>query len=205
MGCNSSKEGQPTGSSTAVKKNENEPSDAKADGTNGAGERFREPSVVVKDQKVDPMTKKMVQDVKSNIKNAAHHVKNIFAMPLNSLDWSTYVIPRNPKTKSDEELIQKALKNNFVFEHLSSKEIQPLILAFESHSVEKGEEIIEQGDKGEFFYIIQNGSVIFKVDNKQVGMAPAGASFGELALLCKLNETRLFVCRLCFNPGVEND
>jgi hypothetical protein len=151
---------------------------------------FREPSVVVKDQRINPQTKQQKvaetsRKVASNVKNVAHHVKNIFAVPFEMLDWNSYETPSHPKSKADEALIKKALHNNFVFEQMTLREIQPLILSFELYDVAKDEVIIQQGAKGKYFYIIQQGSVVFKVDDKEVGKAPAGASFGELALLCK--------------------
>jgi hypothetical protein len=134
----------------------------------------REPSAVVTDQKIA-----------KGAKNAAHHVKNVFATPFDAKELNAFKTAQHPKAKGDEELILKALKSNFVFEHLSPRETQPLILAFEEQEIIKDEEIIKQGDQGEYFYIIKGGSVVFFVDGKEVGKAPAGSSFGELALLCK--------------------
>ena len=43
--------------------------------------------------------------------------------------------------------------------------------------------IINQGDEGDFFYVLKSGKVQFLVDNKLVGEGSDGCSFGELALL----------------------
>ena len=53
----------------------------------------------------------------------------------------------------------------------------------EKIQVPKDEIIIQQGDEGDWFYIILKGSVSFIVDEKAVGKAKEGNSFGELALL----------------------
>jgi len=58
-----------------------------------------------------------------------------------------------------------------------------LVGAFEKVQVPKDEIIIKQGDEGDWFYIILKGSVSFIVDEKAVGKANKGNSFGELALL----------------------
>ena len=46
-----------------------------------------------------------------------------------------------------------------------------------------GNTIIQQGDKGDYFYIIAEGQVDFLVNDVKVGSAGEGKSFGELALL----------------------
>jgi cAMP-dependent protein kinase regulator len=87
------------------------------------------------------------------------------------------------------------LGRNFVFEQLSEKELLPLVQAFETIIVPAGEIIIQQGDVGDYFYIIgthvvtgetaseSSGQCVFEVDGKEVGRAGVGNSFGELALL----------------------
>jgi hypothetical protein len=179
------------------------PSDVAKTKSSGEGTQrlFREPSVVIRDQSVameipKKAATKQAKNITSKGKNIAHHVANIFATPFDFLDFGeNYSTPVFQKAKEDDELIKKALKTNFVFENLSKKEIHPLILAFEPTSVESGKEIITQGDKGNYFYILKKGSVTFKVDGKEVGVAPAGSCFGELALLCKFY--------LDLMPGVE--
>lgn len=118
-------------------------------------------------------------------KGAAHHVRNVFATPFEMLDFEAFKISEHSKTKEETELINTALKKNFVFEQMSQKELRPLVHAFEKHSVKAGEVIIKQGDEGNYFYIILAGTCSFEVDGKEVGRAKDGNSFGELALLCK--------------------
>ena len=43
--------------------------------------------------------------------------------------------------------------------------------------------IIQQGDIGDYFYVVDQGQVSFAVDGNHVGACTRGASFGELALL----------------------
>jgi len=110
-------------------------------------------------------------------------VRNIFAKPLGDLLTKEYQPPVFKKTAEESNFIEKALPKNFVFERLGPKELRPLVDAFEKIQANDGEEIIKQGDDGDYFYIIQEGSVSFSVNGKVVGHAEAGASFGELALL----------------------
>lgn len=51
------------------------------------------------------------------------------------------------------------------------------------HSVAAGDFIMQQGDVGDYFYVLKTGKVAFIVNGKQVGEAYDGATFGELALL----------------------
>ncbi|KAL7576356.1 hypothetical protein ACA910_018169 [Epithemia clementina (nom. ined.)] len=91
--------------------------------------------------------------------------------------------PKFTKTDEEKDLIKKSLRKNFVFADLTSRELRPLVAAFEPCKFDVGEIIIKQGDPGDYFYIIQKGKVIFQVDGADVGKAGKGSSFGELALL----------------------
>merc|ERR1719438_144271 len=94
-----------------------------------------------------------------------------------------FVAPVNAKDKEQAAFIKEALEGNFVFADLSKKEIKTLVDAFEEFDVPAGTNIIEQGDVGDFFYVIASGNVNFVVDGKKVGKGKSGGSFGELALL----------------------
>jgi cAMP-dependent protein kinase regulator len=106
---------------------------------------------------------------------------NVAAAPIHDLD--NFVPPIFAKADADVELIEDALKHNFVFENLKHNELTKMIKAFEKMRVHNGEVIINQGDTGDYFYIIGSGKVRFQVNGKTVGSAMAGKSFGELSLL----------------------
>ena len=137
------------------------------------GKRFREPSTVLD---------KAAPAVSDNADTGAHHVKNIFAKKLN-FD-SGFKPPVHHKTRDEKHFILKALQNNFVFENMAPRELDPLVMAFEKSSANQGGEIIKQGDTGDFFYILEQGRCAFQVNGVEVGQATeTGSSFGELALL----------------------
>lgn len=140
---------------------------------------FRDPSILI--QKINDK----VTEAGKNVTGAAHHVRNVFATPFEALDLDHFKIGFFSKSSVENELIQSALKKNFVFEHLSAKELKPLVGAFEKTTASKDEVIIKQGDEGNFFYIIASGECYFTVDGNIVGKAKQGDSFGELALLCE--------------------
>jgi CRP-like cAMP-binding protein len=133
------------------------------------GNRFLDPGLAL--QLLRPIGDKMTE--------GAHHVKNIFAIPLNFKD--SYKPPYHEKTEDERACIETALRGNFVFESLS--DFKPLIDAFEKVSFKATDAIINQGDDGDYFYTVLQGEIEFLINDKQVGTAGPGVSFGELALL----------------------
>jgi cAMP-dependent protein kinase regulator len=87
------------------------------------------------------------------------------------------------KNAADKALVREAMKHNFVFDTSDPLVLDRLADAMELVEFAAGETIIQQGDKGDYFYAITEGEVDFFVDQVRVGSAPAGRSFGELALL----------------------
>jgi len=87
--------------------------------------------------------------------------------------------------KSDETktFIYDVLKANFLFASLSPAEIRLFEEAMTSEKVKVNESIINQGDEGDYFYILEKGKVDFLVNGNKVSDGEAGKSFGELALL----------------------
>lgn len=101
--------------------------------------------------------------------------------PDNFDDWT----PAHYSEKSKEQLkrLAKSIGRNFLFNKLDDDNKILVINSLEEKFVKKGTEIIRQGDEGDFFYIVEEGSVDYFVDNKKVNSSGAGSSFGELALM----------------------
>lgn len=76
-----------------------------------------------------------------------------------------------------------ALAQNYIFASLSENDIQTLVESMEILDVSRGENIITQGQEGDYFYIIEKGTFSVLVNNKNVAQLGEGKSFGELALL----------------------
>jgi len=95
-----------------------------------------------------------------------------------------YTPPKFSHSSEEKKLIKKTLKRNFIFADLTDRELRPLVAAFEAVKYNKGEVIIQQGDPGDYFFILKSGKVTFSVNGVKVGRTThAGASFGELGLL----------------------
>ena len=107
--------------------------------------------------------------------------ENIFAQPLDMN--ANYQAPFYPKSGAAVKFIDGALGDNFVFANLSSKERRLLIDAMESFQVHAGIDIVTQGDMGDYFYVVDDGTVRFEVDGRKVGACGRGGSFGEMGLL----------------------
>ncbi len=93
----------------------------------------------------------------------------------------------HPKTDDQRERLTDAVKGILLFRSLESEQMQEVIDAMFERKVKDGESVIEQGDDGDNFYVIENGfyDVYVKTDNglKKVHQFQDKGSFGELALM----------------------
>jgi CRP-like cAMP-binding protein len=83
--------------------------------------------------------------------------------------------------------IQDALKDAGLLQYLKLSELDNLIGKLRIRHFQKGETIISQGDKGDAFYIIAEGSVEVFVRKglrkERVAILGPGEFFGEMALI----------------------
>lgn len=106
---------------------------------------------------------------------------NIFMSPV-KID-ENFVYPKFEKTPEDEEFIVSAVSDNFIFADVEKEERKALLDAFEKHIAPKGTNIITEGEVGDYFYVIHEGSVEYVAQGERVGVGSKGHSFGEIALL----------------------
>ena len=117
--------------------------------------------------------------------------------------YKNYLPPNKGPEKTEEQkaLISTTVDESFVFQEFrdngnarNDTTLDVLTNAFETIVAEPGETIIwadkdkksdsEKGnDENEYFYIVQEGGVDFKVDGSKIGSAAVGESFGEQSLL----------------------
>eukprot|EP01041_Mallomonas_annulata_P005441 gene5441-10920_t len=121
---------------------------------------------------------------KENRINLVFRVKrqNVFN---HGYDLTQYSCTTNGSAKTAEQaaLIRHALTDNFIFAGVGDEEINLLINAMGILEVNRGENIITEGDEGDFFYIISNGNFTVIKNNATVVTLGPGKSFGELALM----------------------
>jgi len=111
----------------------------------------------------------------------AKRAQNVFAPPVDITE--DFVIPVYPKSEASIQFIDNSLADNFIFASLSDSERRNLIDAMVMEKVSASTIIIQQGEVGDYFYVVEGGDVSFYVDNRHVGTCSRGGSFGELALL----------------------
>jgi len=88
------------------------------------------------------------------------------------------------KTDKQKHLIMNAISTNYIFANLNDQDKNNIMMSMDIVDVSSGENIITQGQEGDYFYIIEKGSFTVIVDNSiKPGKLSEGNSFGELALL----------------------
>ena len=89
-------------------------------------------------------------------------------------------MPKDYKTMAS---LSKAIAKNVLFSHLDENERSDIFDAMFPSNAMPGEIIIQQGDEGDNFYIIDQGEVEIYVGGEKVLSIGEGGSFGELALI----------------------
>lgn len=95
----------------------------------------------------------------------------------------TWKAPTNDLTEEQKSKLNKTLQSNLLFKKLDVNARKTVLSALTKKVYNKGDQIIKQGDEGDYFYIIEHGTVEFYVDNIERGSSNEGSSFGELALM----------------------
>ena len=76
-----------------------------------------------------------------------------------------------------------AISQNYIFASLNPEDLDEVVLCMESVEVSAGENVVTQGQKGDYYYVVESGKFSIVVDGKSVSHLTKGQSFGELALL----------------------
>mmetsp|Transcript_25853 Transcript_25853/g.40183 ORF Transcript_25853/g.40183 Transcript_25853/m.40183 type:complete len:794 (-) Transcript_25853:80-2461(-) len=121
------------------------------------------------------------QTINMHSRAKAQRAQNVFAQPLDMTE--DFTAPSYPKSNEAVQFIDNALADNFIFASLNKDERLRLIHAMKADSAPAGAVIIQQGDIGDYFYVVEDGHISFAVDGNHVGACSRGATFGELALL----------------------
>jgi len=106
-------------------------------------------------------------------------------------DWNSkkvFVPPRINKDDSQVERLKNCLLKSFLFSSLEEHDLSTLIGAMKEVAVAAGQRTINQGDTGDFLFVIESGKLdcfIKKPDGSEacVKTCESGDVFGELALL----------------------
>lgn len=87
-----------------------------------------------------------------------------------------------PKSQETKEKIRSATKGTLLFKNLKEDVKDEIIDAMFEVRVPAGVSIINKGDDGDFFYVVEHGQFDIVIDGQKVLTSGEGTTFGELAL-----------------------
>merc|ERR1712226_1314267 len=92
-----------------------------------------------------------------------------------------------PKTDEQRARLVSIVESMLLFKSLDTDQMNQVLDAMAEKPVEAGHHVIDEGDDGDFFYIIESGKfdIYKKIDgeDKHLGAYDGKGSFGELALM----------------------
>merc|ERR1719453_125222 len=95
--------------------------------------------------------------------------------------------PSHPKTDEQKKRLQEVMGKSFLFSALEGKDMDSVIGAMLEVPAEAEQVLIQEGDDGDFLFVIEQGILDCKKkiegEEKVVKTCEAGDAFGELALL----------------------
>eukprot|EP00606_Chrysophyceae_sp_TOSAG23-5_P000659 GSChrysophyteH2.ASY1.ANO1.81.1 assembled CDS len=88
-------------------------------------------------------------------------------------------------TKSDDTVftILSVLKSHFLFSKLHDYELEDVVDSMIDEQFEEGDDVIVEGEVGDKYYILEEGSCDIIINSETVGQLPKASSFGDLALM----------------------
>ncbi|XP_054243290.1 cAMP-dependent protein kinase type II-alpha regulatory subunit isoform X2 [Indicator indicator] len=93
----------------------------------------------------------------------------------------------HPKTDEQRRRLQEACKDILLFKNLDQEQLSQVLDAMFERKVKPQEHVIDQGDDGDNFYVVERGlyDIVVAKDNQSrcVGRYENHGSFGELALM----------------------
>ena len=108
-------------------------------------------------------------------------------------NWQPPVFPKNDGQK---DRLRHAISPNFLFSNLEEPQLQQLLGALQEKPIPaKGIKVINQGESGDYFYVVEKGNFDVHINKtghlepgsegmgEKVASIGAGGSFGELALM----------------------
>ncbi|CAI2724456.1 unnamed protein product [Schistosoma spindalis] len=89
----------------------------------------------------------------------------------------------HPKSVAQKLRLVSVVKPIFIFRSLDEIQLRRVIDAIKETPVTKGQVIINQGEDGDYFYVIESGNYDIIINGNIVGSYAGSGSFGELALM----------------------
>lgn len=86
-------------------------------------------------------------------------------------------------------LINKLQTNYSFFSDMEEKEVGQFLKLCHRKNFKAGDEIFDEGDSGDDFYLVVSGEIAIRVGGKEVARMGQGAVFGEMAMLDNAKRT----------------
>ena len=91
------------------------------------------------------------------------------------------------KTQETERILTETLKKHFLFSKLSDHDLKEILDSMEQHDFVKDEVVIQEGDAGDDFYVIEDGCFDIFIEGTKLdvtlGNGEGPGYFGDLALI----------------------
>ncbi|XP_066155093.1 cAMP-dependent protein kinase type I regulatory subunit isoform X3 [Euwallacea fornicatus] len=145
--------------------------------------RLQEQALDAKNQAQSPEDTEDLSPLPTHAQGPVRRRGGISAEPVTEEDATSYVKKVVPKDYKTMAALSKAIAKNVLFSHLDENERSDIFDAMFPVTFLPGEVIIQQGDEGDNFYVIDQGEVEVYVNNELVVTIGEGGSFGELALI----------------------
>ncbi|CAB4008781.1 cAMP-dependent kinase type I regulatory subunit isoform X1, partial [Paramuricea clavata] len=107
----------------------------------------------------------------------------VSASVISEAEATSYVKKVVPKDYKTMAALSKAIAKNILFSHLDETERSDIFDAMFLVKHNVAEIVIQQGEEGDNFYIIDSGEVEVYVNEHLVSVIGEGGAFGELALI----------------------
>lgn len=153
----------------------------RGDSIQSLGTRGRQQSADVLDGAAD-----MSESQRVHALRIKRQVRNVFHFFSGNDESETSSLPVEEKSPASIQLIKDALSNNLLLNSLTEQEVDIFIRCAISQEVQEGHRIINHGEDGDFFYIVESGLFeVFTPKSEAAVCSPGpGDTFGELAILC---------------------
>lgn len=119
----------------------------------------------------------------SNVRFAKREAKRAAILPETMEDISIDRSEITQKTPEQIEWLLSCVRKNLLFANYDEGQITQFVEHMKLVDTQESEVLIQQGDEGNEFYVIEVGLFIVSIDDKQIRIVEKGACFGGLAMI----------------------
>lgn len=148
-------------------------------------------AVVTAESAIDRKMSILMREKRAAMRRRDIMAESVTLDPIGS-SWANSAPPAKPA--ETVELIAQALLSNFLFYSIERDDVEAIVQQMTEKQVENNDVIIQEGDSGDYLYVVESGQFSITVGESIVNTAQRGASFGELALIYNCPRTATVAC-----------